>query len=414
MTPSLSAPIAHTPTRPPWAFAPVITYGLVHAVIDATTVTTLYRAGRVSGLVKILSLVITYNLLAFALQAVLGPIVDLLRAPRASGIVGSLLALAAFLSIGHGPAFVTVAAAGVGNALFHLGGGVIALSVAPGRSAPSGVFVAPGALGLALGVWLGRHPEVTAAPLLIPLVAGMVAQALVRIPIPATPVPRRPQNQWLPPLARATALAALSLLLLTVLVRSVVGGGAPHALAKSLPLSLSLAGAAFLGKLCGGFVADRFGWLRASVVALLVSLPLLVVGERQAWAVVIGIMVFQTTMPVTVAAASVLLPGRPATAFGLCCLALVLGAAVFWDPPLAKAIPQGAVFAILILLSAFGVGYGLRLLGSRVPSSTPLDPAEEDPHRLPCRFEGCGWQDHGLQHAGRGQVCGRDADRNCG
>jgi FSR family fosmidomycin resistance protein-like MFS transporter len=359
-------------------FGVVAAYGLVHALIDATTVTTLYRAGIVAGLVDTFWLVVTYNLLAFAFQAALGPMVDALRAPRAAGVLGSVLSLAALLALGHAPALVVVVMAGVGNALFHLGGGAIALALVPARAAPSGIFVAPGAIGLAAGVWIGHRPVVSVVPLVAGLVAGIAIQGFITPQKPSEFAPLPIERADAPRLGHVMMLGALGLLLVTVLVRSVVGGGAAHGLHRSVPLGFALAVGAFLGKLLGGFVADRLGWARASVGALLISLPLLVLGDHDPWTVVVGVLVFQTTMPVTLAASSLLLPGRPATAFGLCCLALVLGATVSWNHALAGMLQGGGVFAVLILVSALGVRYGLRLMGPRVPGGDPVFPASSN------------------------------------
>ena len=64
-------------------------YGVIHATIDAATVTTLYYAGFHSKTATTVGLVVLYNVLAFGLQAVIGPLVDSLRAPRTAGILGS-------------------------------------------------------------------------------------------------------------------------------------------------------------------------------------------------------------------------------------------------------------------------------------------------------------------------------------
>src|SRR5665648_840312 len=46
--------------------------------------------------------------------------------------------------------------AGLGNAMFHLGAGAQVLRQGLSRAAPAGLLVAPGALGLALGVCSAR------------------------------------------------------------------------------------------------------------------------------------------------------------------------------------------------------------------------------------------------------------------
>ena len=156
-------------------------------------------------------------------------------------------------------------------------------------------------------------------------------------------------------------LPVAGLLLLTVAIRSFVGGGGTHALPAVNWLAVGIPLAAFTGKLAGGVLADRYGWIRTSVGALLLSLPLLVIGKHEPWLVVIGLALFQTTMPVTLSALGLLFPGRPATAFGLSCLALVIGA-LFGFLPVGRQLYLDRVFVALIVVSAVGVGFALQLL----------------------------------------------------
>ncbi len=86
------------------------------------------------------------------------------------------------------------------------------------------------------------------------------------------------------------------------------------------------AGGCLPGKLMGGMVADRLGWLRVSAGALLLSLPLIAFSGGSLFLVLPGVLLFQSTMAVTLVAVYALMPRWPATAFGLPCLALVVGA----------------------------------------------------------------------------------------
>ena len=95
---------------------------------------------------------------------------------------------------------------------------------------------------------------------------------------------------------------------------------------RALPSVLPwLALAAFLGKAVGGHLADRLGWTRSSIVALLLSaLPLSYLSPLPLVAV-LGMLLFQMTMPVTLLAIYHAYPHQPGFAFGLPCLALLLG-----------------------------------------------------------------------------------------
>src|SRR5699024_9872855 len=109
-----------------------------------------------------------YNFCAFALQMPLGIWADGLNRNGLLAAVGCSLTAAAFLVPLALPAAVV---AGVGNALFHLGGGIDVLNAGERKAAALGVFVSPGAVGLYVGTLWGGGAAVSA--LLPP--AGLLA-----------------------------------------------------------------------------------------------------------------------------------------------------------------------------------------------------------------------------------------------
>ena len=65
--------------------------------------------------------------------------------------------------------YLAVVLAGLGNAAFHVGAGAMVLRLSPNRAAAAGLFVAPGAIGLAIGHWCGtsfRYWPLIGLPLL--------------------------------------------------------------------------------------------------------------------------------------------------------------------------------------------------------------------------------------------------------
>lgn len=251
---------------------------------------------------------------------------------------------------------------GVGNALFHVGAGAHVLRRSAQRAAEGGVFVAPGALGIFAGVWLGSH-GVSCRAVVVGLLAAAFCVVLWSLPLERgdersspEPVITDGRRGALPPL-----LLAAVCLLSSVVVRSVAGGAVNGAWRVIDPgLLVWLAVAAFAGKAAGGFAADRLGWARTSAVALLVAAPLLSVWIGSAGAAVLGMLLLQSTMPVTLKATHLVLPSRPGLAFGLPCLALLLGGLLGLAPLPALASAPG-LFTGLLLSGALIVA-GLRLL----------------------------------------------------
>ena len=296
-----------------------------------------------------------YDMLAFGLEFPLGLLVDRLRLARLSMILGAAMA-AVVLAPGPVPALATMIVAGVGNALFHLGAGGLVLRSAGGRAAPAGVFVAPGALGLGLGLWMGRTGRGSTFPIYIALAFAVVA--LITLDKPATVDRDKPIGAGRQP-ALLPWLILLVLLLVSVAVRSFVGFGACFQCAGGLAVAIGLPAAGFLGKLLGGMVADRLGWLRTSTAALLLSLPLIAFSGGSLFLALPGVLLFQSTMAVTLVAVYALMPRWPATAFGLPCLALIAGAFPTFVPA-GKQLFGRWTFVLLIALSAAVLALALR------------------------------------------------------
>ena len=346
------------PLSPESRFRPAV-YGVIHALVDAACVAAVVRAahGSYGGDLSAFWTVAGYDLLAFGLQLPLALLVDRLRLARLSMILGTAMA-AVVLAPGSIPPLATMIVAGTGNALFHLGAGGLVLGSAGGRAAPAGVFVAPGALGLGLGLWMGRTGRGSTFPIYVALVFAVIA--LVTLDKPAAAgQSTSSQAQGQPELW--PWLILLMLLLVSVAVRSFVGFGACFQCPGGLAVAIGLPVAGFLGKLGGGMVADRLGWLRTSIGALLLSLPLIAFSGGSLVLALPGVLLFQSTMAVTLVAVFALMPRWPATAFGLPCLALIAGAFPTFLPEGRQLFGRWA-FVLLIAVSAAVLALALRRL----------------------------------------------------
>jgi FSR family fosmidomycin resistance protein-like MFS transporter len=259
--------------------------------------------------------------------------------------------------------------AGLGNASFHVGAGAITLCASEGRSAPNGIFVAPGALGLTFGLWFGRSGAELMWPFYV--VLGVSFAWTLLLPVPdehrvRTRVERdRPPGA--PDLGRVRfAHVIVVLLLVSIVVRSLVGYSGAYQ-CPSGPLKLfGLGAAAFGGKALGGIVSDRLGWMEVSVGALLLSAPFIAFGGPNIELLLIGMFLFQMTMPVTLSAVALCYPKRPGLAFGLTALALIIGVLPTFSQAATQFYGPG-MFLALILASALSVWLGLRMLGDRNP-----------------------------------------------
>lgn len=347
--------------------------GLTHAMADLTSLAVVYRqpdpADPAYG--EVWRQLTWYNVLAFGLQLPLGLIADRWRSYRTVALAGLVLLAAAIVlePLARTPAVVL---AGLGNALFHVGAGAIVLSCSPGRAAEAGIFVAPGALGLWLGVQLGvlQCPCPGRLIFLLALAAMIVTGVVPHAgPWGAGCSGRQEcliqgEEQPRPGRSRSAILVFLGvgLLLMSIGVRSTLGGELSAAWREPWEMGLAMALAALAGKAIGGLVADRIGWGVASVLPLLLAAAMLPQtlepGAGQIAAATA--MLVQMTMAVTLAAISTVLVRYPASSFGLASLGLLLGTL----PASTELLPStmsGGWLIPLAIGAALAIDLGLRM-----------------------------------------------------
>jgi FSR family fosmidomycin resistance protein-like MFS transporter len=354
-------------------FTTVGPYATTHAAVDAVCALVLWRAVH-AGLIAAgaaFTAFVVYNLLAFAVQPVIGLAVDRIGRPRDAAALGGLMVVVAVPLAAVPHLFVAaVVMAGLGNAVFHVGGGVVSAGIAPGRATPLGFFVAPGAAGLAWGIVSGRGGGA--------VWPAAAALAVFSLAILALPTPAQRTSRPLHASAARHALRPGSRLeLIVILLAFVIGVRSYAGLALALPwkremtLLIALTAAVVAGKAAGGVLADRFGWRLIGIGALVASLPLLALGGSSPAAGITGMLVFNMTMPVTLAAMIAALPRHVGFAFGLTCLALFIGAAPVlagWAPPV-----SATVLTTLSAAAAVALWFGLGEL--RRTSPPPAEPS---------------------------------------
>lgn len=308
-------------------------YAIGHFAVDFSCAALLFS--RVSGTQGWVLATLVYNFCAFALQMPLGLLTDGLNKNRMVAACGCALVMLAFLPM---PALLVSAVAGVGNALYHVGGGVDVLNLSEGKAGLLGVYVSPGALGIFLGSLLGKSGAVPAiAPLLLTGACGAAVLLWCRAPKNAPVSLIGAKGVW---------TAALCLFLVVVL-RSYTG------FLFTFPWKTGLWAVLFvcsvvLGKSFGGFLADRFGTGPAATGSLVLA-AILFLFSQHAVCGVLAVCLFNMTMPLTLRLAADAFPGAKGFSFGLLTFALFLGFVPTW----LGRMPQGSggLYAVLCLLS---------------------------------------------------------------
>lgn len=280
-----------------------------HFFVDAGCAATLYSLSEPT----LGTLILLYNTMAFSGQALWGLAADRFRRQKYGTAVSCfMIAVGAFLPL---PPLLRTALLGLGNCGFHVGGGTRVLRERGKRAAMLGVFVAPGSVGLVLGIlWPGLRTWL-ALGLLFCGVLILLDQEVERTVGEFAPATASGKRLWVP-------LA----LLLTVAVRS-YGGFAVATPWKTTVFSTVLSAlAVFGGKIAGGLLADRLGVRRLTMLSLPAAAVLL--GFFSQWMApsLLGQFLLNLTMPVTLWLLYQAMPEAPGLSFGLAAAALWPGA----------------------------------------------------------------------------------------
>ena len=281
----------------------LILNSIAHFLTDAVCAAALF--GPVFQTGDIAAAVLLYNTLAFSTQCVVGLMTDGLR--RHEWLAGAGLMLCSLGALAPLPWIARVLLIGLGNSLFHVAGGTVTLKGSGGRAWPLGIFVAPGALGLALG---------TMFPALL-LYFAMPAAALSVIML----IPRQEREIERGAVGK-TPWLAVALLLCAVAVRA-VGGSAADFPWKLTPLiSIATVLCVVFGKAAGGFLCDKLGSKRSAYISIPLAAVLTAFCAAYALPSMAGQLLLNLTMPVTLWLLYRAMPDSPGLAFGLAASAL--------------------------------------------------------------------------------------------
>ena len=296
----------------------VSVYSVTHFLVDFACAFLMFRsiAGTLDGYLCVL----LYNFCAFAMQMPIGIIADKLNRNFLLAIIGCVLVGLAYVFVSI--PVVAVLVIGIGNAMFHIGGGIDVLNISDKKLGALGVFVSPGAFGIYYGTMLGRRSEFSA--IIIPLVLITTAGLIFAV--------YKAQNGTYPKNAAFSLegigsphiLIMLASLFLVVCLRSFAGLALNFSWKAIGYWGTALICAVVFGKTLGGFIADKLGVFKTALFSLGIAALLFLLPQVPV-AGVAAVLLFNMTMPVTLWAVARVMPGAKGFAFGLLTFGLFLG-----------------------------------------------------------------------------------------
>ena len=268
-----------------------ILWGLLHGINDwvagyMLATFTLYNEPK-NGMLML----IVYAIIGFGGQLPVGMWLDATRSFKMFSKAALLLLLLSPVAWFINP-FAGIIVAGFSSAFVHVTGGAVCLVSSNNKVGPLGLFTAPGALGLALGSISGSLSQYW---LLVPVVAVLlISLFLLQQKSDTIFVTTQPSkalldsHDWI-------MLGILLTVTLRSLIYDIIQQVGQHWQQGLLVIGIS----AFLGKIIGGFVADKVGWKTWVYITLPLAFVLLQFGRNNMYMLGFGIACLQSSVPIS-------------------------------------------------------------------------------------------------------------------
>lgn len=297
-------------------------YSIIHFIVDfscAILVTNIITPYLNTTLSVFLAIVI-YNFFAFAMQLPIGIIADKISKNALCSMLGCILV--AFALIVRNLGIWSCLIAGLGNSMFHVGGGIDILNISNKKATLPGIFVATGAMGIYLG---GQSIFLNFDKVYL-IIMILLISALLLLWLYDTIKDKVHNEQMIIPKLDIVAIISIICLVITVCIRGYVGLILAFEWKSNLILAIISICAVVFGKMIGGIIGDKIGFLKTAVFSLILSSIFFIFAFDNSILGIIAILLFNMTMPITLTILSNILFNNKGMAFGLLTLALFIGA----------------------------------------------------------------------------------------
>lgn len=301
------------------AYKITFSFGIAHGIND-------FIAGYLLALLSVTSTNTTlntlaflgYSIIAFGGQLPAGIILDKSQKLKFYSLLSVALMLIAVLTSGYSVLFA-IFCSSIASAFIHICGGATCYLYQKDNSTFSGIFTAPGVLGLIAGGILGSMtlPFYYFLFLLLPLTILFFIFKNTNFPKYASD--SAPTDTTL----IDTHDFFMLLLLLAIAVRSMFWNFLHILCFNNNTWLWGLGISAALGKLVGGYLTYKLNWKRYLLVSMLSAVILLYFSKNNLITFCIGVALLQSAVPITLLLMQNYLQNNPATA-----TALSLGTAI--------------------------------------------------------------------------------------
>ena len=294
-------------------------WGALHGINDWVAGFMLSGFGFAHSAKEGMLMLMAYAIIGFGGQLPVGMWLDESKAfSRFSKISLGLLIVTPFIWMIN--PFAGIVAAGFASAFVHVTGGAVCLETSKDKIGPLGVFTAPGVLGLALGT---ASAQLSNFWLMVPVLAVAIIGSLLlfnqSLSFQRTQVQPKPSNKQVLDSHDWIMLGILLTVTLRSLLYDIIQQVSQHWQQGLLVLGIS----AFVGKIVGGFLADKVGWKTWVYITLPLAFLLLQFGKDNIYLLGFGVACLQSSVPISLLLMRRSLPRYPGTSS-----AMVLGVGV--------------------------------------------------------------------------------------
>ena len=299
----------------------VCIYSIIHFIVDlscAILVTNLITQ-KMGQSINLFIAILIYNFFAFAMQLPIGIIADKINKNAICSAIGCILVAIAFGFSNFG--IISCFIAGIGNALFHVGGGIDVLNIIDKKATLSGIFVSTGAMGIFLG---SKSASIGFNKFYLVIVILLISA--LSLFLLYNQIKNKVKNkEVIIPKLNINATISIICLIITVCIRSYVGLILAFEWKANFLLAIFSIFAVILGKMLGGIIGDRIGFKNISIISLTISAISFIFAFNNPFLGILAILFFNMTMPITLTALSNILDNNKGMAFGLLTFALFIG-----------------------------------------------------------------------------------------
>ena len=264
-----------------------------------------------------------YNFCAFALQMPMGILIDMWSDKSKKAIrPGMVFMLSGIVATIIG-SFVSNIILGIGNALFHVGGGVLVIHEDDDHSLDGralGCFVAPGAIGLILGILYHNTDLYLLIQILVSIVLCIVSFIIFKSSEERQLKIRYRKFSF----ERKELLYMIILCFTVVIIRSLTGMAISFPWKKGNLITIISVIAVASGKTIGGFLSARYGMKKTVIITLCISALAYLFGDYLMPGIT-ALLFFNMTMPITLYLLALNMSDMPGFAFGILTFGLFLG-----------------------------------------------------------------------------------------